>query len=120
MLLGLGFTFFSGAVEAWLVDALDHAGYDGGLEAVLGRGQMVGGVAMLGGSVAGGVIAQATSLGVPFLLRVAVLLAMFAVAYRLMHDLGFTPDRRRLRCGRRARCSRHRSSTGCGTRRCAG
>jgi MFS family permease len=54
---------------------------------------MVGGVAMLGGSVAGGVIAQATSLGVPFLLRVGVLLVMFVVAYRLMHDLGFTPER---------------------------
>jgi MFS family permease len=91
ILLGLGFTFFSGAVEAWLVDALHYAGYDGGLEAVLGRGQMIGGIAMLGGSVAGGVIAQATSLGVPFLLRVGVLLVMFAVAWRLMHDLGFTP-----------------------------
>ena len=91
MLLGLGFTFFSGAVEAWLVDALHAAGYDGGLEPVLGRGQMIGGVAMLGGSVAGGVIAQATSLGVPFLMRVGVLLVMFAVAWRMMHDLGFTP-----------------------------
>jgi MFS family permease len=93
MLLGLGFTFFSGATEAWLVDALRHTGYEGDLEAVFGRGQMVGGVAMLGGSVAGGVIAQATSLGVPFLLRVGVLLLMFAVAYRLMFDLGFTPER---------------------------
>ena len=52
---------------------------------------MIGGIAMLGGSVAGGVIAQATSLGVPFLLRVGVLLVMFVVAWRLMHDLGFTP-----------------------------
>ena len=34
MLLGLGFTFFSGAVEAWLVDALHHEGYEGGLETV--------------------------------------------------------------------------------------
>ncbi len=93
MLLGLGFTFFSGATEAWLVDALDYAGYEGGLETVLGRGQMVSGAAMLGGSVAGGVIAQATTLGVPFLLRVVVLLAMFAAAWKLMHDLGFTPDR---------------------------
>ena len=92
MLLGLGFTFFSGAVEAWLVDALNYAGYEGGLETVLGRGQMVSGAAMLSGSVAGGVIAQATSLGVPFLMRVGVLLAMFAVAYRLMHDIGFTPE----------------------------
>ncbi|MET0853877.1 MAG: MFS transporter, partial [Microterricola sp.] len=67
VLLGLGFTFFSGAVEAWLVDALRFSGYEGGLEAVFGRGQIVAGVAMLVGSVAGGVIAQATNLGVPFL-----------------------------------------------------
>ena len=93
VLLGLGFTFFSGAVEAWLVDALRFSGYEGGLESVLGRGQMVQGVAMLVGSVAGGVIAQATNLGVPFLLRVLVLLAMFAVAFGLMHDVGFTPER---------------------------
>jgi MFS family permease len=92
ILIGLGFTFFSGAVEAWLVDALDFAGYQGGLESVLGRGQMISGVAMLGGSVLGGVVAQATSLGVPFLLRVAVLVAMFVVAFKLMKDLGFTPE----------------------------
>lgn len=93
VLLGLGFTFFSGAVEAWLVDALQYSAYEGTLETVLGRGQMVSGIAMLAGSVAGGVIAQATNLGVPFLLRVGVLAAMFAVAFLLMHDVGFTPDR---------------------------
>ena len=93
VLLGLGFTFFSGAVEAWLVDALRYSGYEGGLETVLGRGQMAQGIAMLVGSVTGGVIAQATDLGVPFLLRVLVLVAMFAVAFRLMHDVGFSPDR---------------------------
>lgn len=93
VLLGLGFTFFSGAVEAWLVDALHYSGYEGNLETVLGRGQMVSGVAMLAGSVAGGVIAQATNLGVPFLIRVGVLVAMFAVAFLLMRDVGFTPER---------------------------
>jgi MFS family permease len=93
VLLGLGFTFFSGAVEAWLVDALRFAGYEGGLETVLGRGLTVSGVAMLVGSVAGGVIAQVTNLGVPFLLRVGVLLAMFIVAFWLMHDVGFTAER---------------------------
>jgi MFS family permease len=93
VLIGLGFTFFSGAVEAWLVDALRASEYTGPLETVLGRGQMVTGVAMLGGSVLGGVVAQATSLGVPFLIRVVVLVAMFAVAFRLMKDVGFTPRR---------------------------
>jgi MFS family permease len=93
VLLGLGFTFFSGAVEAWLVDALHFSAYEGDLETVLGRGQMVSGIAMLVGSAAGGVIAQITNLGVPFLMRVGVLLAMFAVAFLLMHDVGFTPER---------------------------
>ncbi|MFY9634335.1 MULTISPECIES: MFS transporter [Pseudarthrobacter] len=93
VLLGLGFTFFSGAVEAWLVDALHFSAYEGELETVLGKGQMVSGVAMLAGSAAGGVIAQITDLGVPFLLRVGVLLAMFGVAFLLMHDVGFTPER---------------------------
>ncbi len=91
--LGLGFTFFSGAVEAWLVDALTATGFTGELEAVFGRGQIVGGVAMLTGSVAGGFIAQQWSLGVPFVLRAAVLAVMFVVAFRLMHDTGFTPEK---------------------------
>jgi MFS family permease len=95
ILIGLGFTFFSGAVEAWLVDALRFSGYEGELESVFGRGQMVMGAAMLGGSVAGGVIAQATSLGVPFLLRVGVLVVMFGVAWAVMRDVGFTPQRSR-------------------------
>ncbi len=103
VLLGLGFTFFSGAVEAWLVDALQFAGYEGVLESVFGRGQMVGGVAMLGGSVAGGVIAQATLLGVPFLLRVGVLGAMFAVAFVVMKDAGFTSAHSRRPLGDRKR-----------------
>ena len=93
MLLGLGFTFFSGAVEAWLVDALTATGYTGTLESVLGRGQIVSGAAMLTGSVAGGYIAQATSLGVPFVLRGVVLIAMFALAFAVMRDIGFTPRR---------------------------
>lgn len=93
VLLGLGFTFFSGAVEAWLVDALRFSGYRTGMDTVFGRGQMVSGFAMLVGSVAGGVIAQATDLGVPFLVRTGVLAALFVVAFRLMHDLGFTPER---------------------------
>jgi MFS family permease len=93
ILIGLGFTFFSGAVEAWLVDALTATGYTGPLEPVFGRGQIVTGVGMLSGSVAGGFIAQQTSLGVPFVLRGAILLVMFAVAFALMHDVGFTPDK---------------------------
>lgn len=92
VLLGLGFTFFSGAVEAWLVDALTSTGYTGSLEAVFGRGLVVTGIAMFAGSVLGGVIAQATNLGVPFLVRAGVLVVMFIYAFVVMKDLGFTPD----------------------------
>jgi MFS family permease len=93
ILLGLGFTFFSGAVEAWLVDALTATGFTGAMESVFGRGQVVAGTAMLGGSVAGGFIAQQTNLGVPFVLRGLILVVMFVVAFRLMHDIGFTPEK---------------------------
>ncbi|MGZ5336191.1 MAG: MFS transporter, partial [Solirubrobacterales bacterium] len=93
--LGLGFTFFSGAVEAWLVDALTATGFTGSLETVFGRGQIVGGVAMLGGSVAGGFLAAQVSLGTPFVVRAAVLVVMFGVAFWLMHDVGFTKPEHR-------------------------
>lgn len=92
--LGLGFTFFSGAVQAWLVDALTFAGFfrdRGQLESVLAKGEIVQGVAMLCGSVAGGVIAQATSLGVPYVIRAGVLAVTFTIAFAFMHDVGFTP-----------------------------
>ena len=91
--LGLGFTFFSGAVQAWLVDALNASGYEGKLEAVFAKGEIVEGVAMLGGSIAGGVIAQATNLGVPYIVRAIVLGITFVAAFFLMHDTGFTPNR---------------------------
>lgn len=91
-LLGLGFTFFSGAVEAWLVDALRFSGYTGALDPVFGKGQVASGVAMLTGSVAGGFIAQATNLGVPYFLRAFVLLISFVFAFVLMRDLGFKPQ----------------------------
>jgi MFS family permease len=93
LVIGLGFTFFSGAVEAWLVDALDATGFEGPLESVFARGQVIGGVAMLAGSVGGGYLAQATSLGAPFVLRAAILALMFVVAFALMRDIGFTPRR---------------------------
>jgi MFS family permease len=93
VLLGLGFTFFSGAMEAWLVDALTHTGFTGELDRVFGRAQAVEGFAMLTGSVLGGVLAQATNLGVPFVARAALLAVTFVLASVTMHDLGFTPTR---------------------------
>jgi MFS family permease len=89
-LLGLGFTFFSGATEAWLVDGLKAADYEGELENVFAKGSIASGIAMLTGTVAGGVIAQFTNLGVPYILRIAALAATFLIAFFLMHDKGFS------------------------------
>ncbi len=93
ILLGLGYTFFSGATEAWLVDALKATNFKGHLESVFAKGQIVGGVAMLTGSILGGIIAQYSNLGMPYILRGLVLLVNFATAFFLMKDLGFTPKK---------------------------
>ena len=112
MLIGLGFTFFSGAVEAWLVDALHHAGYDGQLETVFGRGQIVGRHAMLVGLGVGGVVAQATDprRAVPHARRGARRDVLRRGA--LMRDLGFEPERGTGPLARCARCSARRVEHG--------
>ncbi|MEO8650267.1 MAG: MFS transporter, partial [Acidobacteriota bacterium] len=88
-LLGLGFTFFSGATEAWLVDGLKPNGYQGELEDVFAKGAIATGAAMLTGTVAGGLVAQYANLGIPYVMRVTALGVTFGVAYFLMHDEGF-------------------------------
>jgi MFS family permease len=92
MLLGLGFTFFSGAVEAWLVDALAASGFKEKLESVLAKGEIVEGSAMLAGSIGGGLIAQVTNLGVPYIVRAGLLGLNFVAAFLLMRDVGFKPS----------------------------
>ena len=47
--MGLGFTFYSGAMEAWLVDALSVTGHEGPLDAIFARAQQITGAAMLVG-----------------------------------------------------------------------
>jgi MFS family permease len=93
MLLGLGFTFFSGATEAWLVDSLHFTGFKGKLEEVFAKGQIVGGVAMLSGAILGGVVAEKMGLGVPYIIRALVLALTFVIAFIFMKDLGFAPKK---------------------------
>jgi predicted MFS family arabinose efflux permease len=88
----LGFTFFTGATEAWLVDALEYTGFQGDLDSVFAKGQMIMGGAMLSGSVAGGYIAQATNLSVPYILRAGILIVTFVFAFIFMKDLGFKAE----------------------------
>jgi MFS family permease len=87
--LGLGFSFYSGAVEAWLVDALHASGFDGELDGVFSRGAMVSGAAMLIGTVGGGLLGQ-LDLRLPFLARSALLALVLVLALHGMRDLGFS------------------------------
>ena len=93
-LLGLGFTFFSGATEAWLVDGLKEAGFKEELDGVFGKGSISAGIAMLTGTVSGGLVAQMTNLGVPYIMRIVALGLTFLIAFFLMHDEGFSPKKR--------------------------
>lgn len=93
MLLGVGFTFFSGATEAWLVDGLKATNYKGTLEGAFAKGQIATGAAMLTGTFSGGFIAQLTNLGVPYVLRALTLGVTFVVAWLMMKDVGFKPRR---------------------------
>lgn len=96
VVMGLGFTFYSGATEAWLVDALEATGFRGSLDRVFARGAMVTGAAMLLGTVGGGALGS-LNLALPYLLRAALLGLVLAVAAATMRDLGFTPRALRLR-----------------------
>jgi MFS family permease len=90
VLLGLGFSFYSGALEAWLVDALAASGFEGELDTVFSRGAMVSGAAMLLGTVGGGLLGQ-VDLALPFVARSGLLALAFGTALGFMRDVGFQP-----------------------------
>lgn len=90
VVLGLGYTFYSGAVEAWLVDALQSTNYEGELDGVFAVGSIVSGAAMLIGSIGGGFLGE-VNLALPFLARMFFLITALVVAWFTMHDMGFAP-----------------------------
>src|SRR2546422_9944034 len=95
--LGLGYTFYTGAVDAWLVDALKATGYAEPLDPVFARGQMLFGAAMLVGTIGGGLLGQ-IHLYIPYLVRAAIFVPLFLLAWFRMPELGYTP--RTLELGR--------------------
>ncbi|MGH2827311.1 MAG: MFS transporter [Actinomycetota bacterium] len=96
VILGLGYTFYSGAVEAWLVDALKATGFEHELDGVFARAGMVSSVAMVVGTVGGGVLGQ-VDLSLPYVARAVLVLMAFGVGLRTMHDTGFTPRTLRMK-----------------------
>lgn len=84
--LGLGFTFYEGAVEAWLVDALDRVGYAGTRERVFTWGGMSFSGAMLVGTLSGGLLGQ-IDLSLPYVVRTALLAMTFVLVFFFMHEV---------------------------------
>ena len=110
--LGLGFTFYTGSVEAWVVDALAETDYSEPLDRVFTRGGIVTGAAMLVGTIGGGLLGS-IDLALPYLVRAVLLGAVFLIASQAMHDIGFEP--RRLQAGEYPSAMRGVARTGLAT-----
>lgn len=73
---GIGVAFFSGAMEAWVIDSLKASKYTGSIEKVFSRGSILNSLGIIIGGIVGGYIAG-FNLGLPFLLAS---IGMFSVA----------------------------------------
>jgi MFS family permease len=90
VMLALGWTFQTGAVDAWLVDALDHVGWEGPKDTVFAKGGIATSASMLVGTMLGGFLGQ-VNLAWPFIARSAILAVCFAFIAIWMKDWGFHP-----------------------------
>jgi len=90
VLIGFGYACQTGAVDAWLVDALDHTGFELPKERVFAWGGMAFGSAMLVGTLLGGFLGQ-LNLSLPYVVRAGLLAVTFLFTAFMMRDLGFEP-----------------------------
>jgi len=88
VLFGLGYTFASGALEAWAVDALRHHGFRGELHAVFSRNGLVNAIAMLVATTSGAAIGS-IDLQIPYVVRAVALAPLAAFVWMRMHDDGY-------------------------------
>ncbi len=85
VLLGLGFTFYSGALEAWAVDQIIACGEEGRLKDVFATGGAIMAAATLIGTFSGGLIAD-VDLALTYVVRSALLFALFVWALFTMKE----------------------------------
>jgi len=95
VLLGLGFTFFSGAAEAWAVDELIFLGEKSAGAALFAKAATTSSITMLAGTVTGGLLGS-LDYRIPYLLRAALFLLMLGLALFAMPERGWKPDGRAL------------------------
>jgi MFS family permease len=90
VLFGLGYTFASGAVEAWVVDALKASDFEGSFDRMFSRAGVARAGAMLLGTTSGAALGS-LSLDYPWMVRCAVLVPLFGYVWLRMHDVGYEP-----------------------------
>lgn len=90
-LLGLGFTFFSGAAEAWAVDELKYLGDEGGSTQLFANAATAASITMLLGTVTGGLLGS-LDYRIPYLLRAGLFLVMLSLTIFAMPENGWKPD----------------------------
>lgn len=80
---GLGTTFGNGPIDAWAIDALDHAGFEGAKDALFSRKFQVAQIVGLAATLAGAYIAQ-LNIAAPFIVNTIAWLATGIVALTMM------------------------------------
>ena len=88
LVMGLGCALYSGAFEAWAVDALRDSGNPYPLETIFADNSFYCGAALLVGSILGGLTAT-LHMTLPYVLRIALLIVSLRIAYRKVIDSGF-------------------------------
>lgn len=91
-LIALGLTLSSGAFQAWLVDRTRYFGYNGEHTKVFGQQQIVKTLAMVGGGVIGGYLAE-VDIALPWLVASFVLAIHAILAMWLMREEYFVRKR---------------------------
>lgn len=89
--LGLGFTFYTGAVEAWVVDELKTAGSEEDLDPVFATGEAVASTAMFIGTIGGGLLGT-LDIVYPYYARTGLLFVLFFFGLVFMKERGFKPS----------------------------
>jgi len=84
---GIGTTFGNGAIDAWGVDALDAAGYEGLKDRLFSRISQLTTVGFMGSAMIGAYVAD-VNIAWPWLLGAAGYLVSLVVGAFLMHDEG--------------------------------
>jgi MFS family permease len=84
---GLGATFGNGPIDAWAIDALDHAGFQGRKDALFSRRYQIAQIIGMAATVAGAYLAQ-VNIAAPFIVTAIVWSASGLVALALMDGGG--------------------------------